>query len=100
MAFILPAVLLSVLVAIVSLHHDPEPEDGFWGKMALYYFSCIFSLNLGPLRIPVLIIIGYARLQGDKPRLNRPSKGLALIFALITFIAVHYIMPTLTYRGF
>lgn len=95
MPFILSAVLLSVLVTIVALLHDPEPEDSFWGKLALYYFSYMFSLNLGPLRIPVLIIIGYARLQGDKPRLNRPSKGLALIFALITFIAVHYVMPTL-----
>jgi hypothetical protein len=97
MGNLIAMVLLGLLIASVLLLAKPEEEKYFWGKLVLYYLTYLLSINLGLVQLPVLIVAGFARLHGDKPRLNKRPKNLALILALIAFLGLRYVLPAVQY---
>ncbi len=65
-------------------------------KLLAYFATYLFSLNIGIVHIPVLVLVTYLSIR-KKQLANKRLKQLALGFALVFFLQANYLMPAISY---
>lgn len=89
--YIIFGLLLCSLIVAVLLQ-SKEDEKWLWLKIIVIYLCNIVLFYFQAIKIPILIIIAYFVIK-KKSKSNIRIKWMALIFSLISFIAINYIVP-------
>lgn len=96
MGYIMLATFLVLLLMSVALCGIRDDEKWLWVKLPLYFATYFFSLNIGVIHIPILVVATYLSIR-EKQLPNKRLKQLALGFALVFFLQANYLMPAISY---